>query len=465
MKRALIIWVSLMYLLLTACRPTPEQGAVINKNAGNNPAAANPNSASDFDAPQKWTEEARYYNGKLTMKVDADVVMPDTQTWPVYDVKLANYSQTEVDAIVKALVGNAKLYDRSGATTKAELEKRLLVLQLELQQRENGTYKGNSESSIEDVRRSIELLKREITKAPENSGAQEITTQLIYDEGFDADFLFASVQSGQIDALIDIRSGRNLPYSENKITFSKGAYFDTSYNLEEATGVNMTREEAIQQGDSLLKKMGIEGYRCAAVKVGVDALPETERSTESLADAEKCWVLYYTKSYNGIASTFEDQSGTFGIKDKGGDAPPAYYDRIEIAIGNQGISSFLWSGREKENGVLTENANLMSFKEIKQSFLNGAKLKYAYIEDAVTPNGQAEKWACTVTRIELGYMRVMSGSGLGSYKAVPVWDFFGTIGPVDEDSSYAATSAAGDYTSVMTINATDGSIIDRGVGY
>jgi len=42
----------------------------------------------------------------------------------------------------------------------------------------------------------------------------------------------------------------------------------------------------------------------------------------------------------------------------------------------------------------------------------------------------------------------MSGGGVGSYMAVPVWDFFG-----------------GDYTSLITVNAINGSIIDRGLGY
>lgn len=463
MKRAPIILAGLMcLLLLSACQPTPDQGAVINKKDVNNPA----NNASSIGAPQKWTDTTQYYNGKLTVKVDADVLVPQSQTWPVYGVKLANYSQAEADAIVKALFGDAKLYDQSGATTKTELEKQLLELQLELQQRENGTYTGNSDNSVEGVRQSIESLQQQIQKAPEKSNAKEITSKLTYDKGFDADLLFASAKLGQpIDASIDIRSGRNLPYSENSITFRNGTTFDASYNLKEATGVNMTREEAIQQGDALLEKMGVKGYSCAAVKVGVNSPSESQITSETLANAEKCWVLYYTKSYNGIASTFEDQEGTFGLKDKGSDTPPVYYDRIEIAVNDQGISSLIWHGREQENGVLTDNAALKSFEEIKQSFLNGAKLKYAYIEDASTPNGQSDKWDCSVKRIELGYMRVMSGSGVGSYKAIPVWDFFGTVGPEDENSAPSSTSTIGDYTSLLTINAIDGSIIDRSVGY
>jgi len=234
MKRTLVILVGLMCLLLSACRPTLKQGMVINKKDGNNLVTAKPNNASFSAVPQKWTEKFEYYGGKLKVNVDADLLAPQNQTWPVYEVKLANYTQEEVDFIIKALCGDAKLYDQSGLTSKAELEKQLLEARLELQQRENGTYTGNGDHGIEDLRRTIKRLQQQIPKAPENSGTREISTRLTYDERFDADFLFASMKSGQLDgASIDIRSGRNLPYSENRITFSNGASFDVFNRLTE----------------------------------------------------------------------------------------------------------------------------------------------------------------------------------------------------------------------------------------
>lgn len=460
MKRIVVV-LGLICILLSACQPTPEKEIVINKN-NENQVSKNPDALTIEDS-RKWKEEFEYYNGKLNINVDADILVPQTQIWPIYDVTLVNYTQAEADAIIKALCGDAKLYDQSGAITRGELEEQLIALQLELKQREDGTYTGNSDNSIDNLRRSIELLQEQIPDAPENSDAREITTQMVYDGALDANFLFANVKLGQSkDATIDIRSGCNLPYSENSIVFRNGDPFDTLYNFKEASDVNITREEAIGQGDALLAQMGISGYGCAAVKVGIKGLSEQDRTAEALSNAEKCWLLYYTKEYNGIVSTFDEQEGTWGLKDAEIDAPPVYYDRIEIAIGDQGISSFVWHGREKENGILNENAALMPFEEIKQVFLNGTKLKYAYIEDAEGKSGQGETWECVANRIELGYMRIMSGNGVVSYQAIPVWDFFGTVGPISEDKGLASNS---DYMSLITINAIDGSIIDRGIGY
>ena len=54
----------------------------------------------------------------------------------------------------------------------------------------------------------------------------------------------------------------------------------------------------------------------------------------------------------------------------------------------------------------------------------------------------------TVNQIKLGYMRVRSKNAPDTYELVPVWDFF-----------------TDDFESLLTVNAIDGTIIDRNYGY
>lgn len=72
-------------------------------------------------------------------------------------------------------------------------------------------------------------------------------------------------------------------------------------------------------------------------------------------------------------------------------------------------------------------------------------------------DGQAK--AVTVRDIRLGYMRVLKQDEAGVGLLVPVWDFFGDV---DYENSRGFTNPD---TSLLTINAVDGSIIDRSRGY
>lgn len=53
-----------------------------------------------------------------------------------------------------------------------------------------------------------------------------------------------------------------------------------------------------------------------------------------------------------------------------------------------------------------------------------------------------------VSKITLGYMRVRSMNAPDTYELIPVWDFF-----------------EGEFDSLLTVNAIDGTIIDRDYGY
>ena len=76
----------------------------------------------------------------------------------------------------------------------------------------------------------------------------------------------------------------------------------------------------------------------------------------------------------------------------------------------------------------------------------------------IVDNGGAEK-NVTIDSICLGYARVLKQDETGVGLLVPAWDFFGTVTDAD-----GTVYEEGD-RSLLTINAIDGSIIDRGLGY
>ena len=67
-----------------------------------------------------------------------------------------------------------------------------------------------------------------------------------------------------------------------------------------------------------------------------------------------------------------------------------------------------------------------------------------------------------IRKIRFGYMAVKQSESIGGYRYIPVWDFYGVHYPVYEDSQFYPESCD---DPVFTINAVDGTVIDRNMGY
>lgn len=103
---------------------------------------------------------------------------------------------------------------------------------------------------------------------------------------------------------------------------------------------------------------------------------------------------------------------------------------------------------------------MKSFQEIAKSFEQMIQIKNSGLEEG-------EKIKLSVEDVTLGYMRVYDpGADNTSGLLVPVWDFFGA-----EECTRVYNGEATEYvnaqknTSYLTINAADGSVIDRSLGY
>lgn len=69
-----------------------------------------------------------------------------------------------------------------------------------------------------------------------------------------------------------------------------------------------------------------------------------------------------------------------------------------------------------------------------------------------------------IKEVRLGYMRVKDRETLSEGTLVPVWDFFGSW--TTTGGSFTQPLVFEDsYTSLFTINAMDGTVIDRDLGY
>lgn len=177
--------------------------------------------------------------------------------------------------------------------------------------------------------------------------------------------------------------------------------------------------------------------------------------TRKIGDAHETFV-------NGSSSLTEtEETLTY--------APSVSQDSIAIRFFPEGDTQFIWESPKRILELENENASLLSFEEIKEK----ARKAFAYI---ASPSGSVEDvlyYRIVVSDIRLGYMTVNRAGG--GYSTIPVWDFFGYYykGFASQDSTSLILDENGEHkysshdgtVSMLTLNAIDGSIIDRSAGY
>ena len=130
MKRICAALLTGLFLLLTACQPTPEKDIIINKGDGALEAAIAA-TAVPSEQPllpvdevgeriEHWTDELTIRG--LTCTIDADIVLPDKKVFPVYRVQ-----QRALDAETAAQVLDYFLADATGACETTDTREEVLL--------------------------------------------------------------------------------------------------------------------------------------------------------------------------------------------------------------------------------------------------------------------------------------------------------------------------------------------------
>lgn len=136
------------------------------------------------------------------------------------------------------------------------------------------------------------------------------------------------------------------------------------------------------------------------------------------------------------------------------------YERIQFTVNKEGLQHAeidnLYDVGEKQ----VENVELLPFPEVAEIFESMLRLQNSDMT-------YSKEKRFDIDRVTLGYMRVYDpGADAISGLLVPVWDFFGksTDYAVYGDEEYV-NAVARQTISFLTINAADGTVIDRGLGY
>ena len=449
-----------LVLLLAACQPTPEIAPVQHKSCSlinmiSGDYEYMPENAAALNG-QTWSEQV-FKQDDITVTVDAQIITQDVKAYPAIRVK-ADREKFKKGTYLKNMLdyffaGNQPYY-RLTDPAKKEAAIRTYWYQ---------QYLSSStvpEEELDDVNQKLEKYQEMLATAPDDipfdiekdpNGEKHMI-----DTGIDNLVTFVSYPS---DGISFIETGKNhLVYSRQTSIYNNYEYEVSFDSLSDAPeSLNMDAENALKIAEDSVNTIA-KGENMELVRTAT-MCRKSETMTE-IIDMQKlnpdCLVFYFMRSYRGAKPTYTVVAN-YQFNLNGSDPqyrPKTHPEYIKVIVNNSNIVDWEWLNPDATGEVLSDNVPLMPFEQVKDIFKQQVKNFYS----ASVFDGTME---IRIDRITLGLMKISEKDSDDDCLIIPVWDFIGTehtmfCGEKDDSDE--------DHT-FLTINAIDGTIIDRWAGY
>ena len=424
--------------------------------------------AEQVQAPERFEWEGG--SAQISVKVDADIVIPEREGFQSYKVTSRPFTQEDYDKVSQILIKGEKLWDRdleamaaSNGWTAAEIEERIERLETQKAEAEaNGqeliAYEYVKPKSYDEMIDEWKVMKE---KAPDEMVTVEVSTNVIYNENSEnteESYIMGTATVEGTDYFVSLDNNLRddwkyiefkIRNEENNSNFSFGA----DENDIQSSGISI--DEIRQKAQEDITAMDFADFAPSGEEYVTSVSASEESNGEAVVDAVG-YGIHFTRLLDGIPVTYTHETGS---SLEGADDVPWPYEELTLVYTRSGFAEFSWRNPYIVEKTSEEYVFLLPFSEIQKVFEEMMVKKY---EDFFGDTDA--KVDFTIDRVQLGYMRVMERGNTSEAKMVPVWDFFGseTLYYPDMEEPYTVDWP---YESWLTINALDGTIIDRGLGY
>lgn len=470
MKKSIIVCgVIVCALFGLACQKTPDKPIVIGKNSEqliekatetDSTTSAVENSDRITGAPENYQADLTNPQGNLLIHVDAAIEVPAVQAMSVARIIPREFTSEDVQRLYDTFCAGATSIGPDPVLTRAF---QLRAYQNYLDMRKANVYPDMQYGSMEAFDEAIAEFMQGIDALPEEFTPTE------------PDFSFHShgsascyaARSNELVSQISVRNADGLSsasyyrdiYERNFIDGLRGSATDSFSLMQDPRyvspmlDIDAARSIAIDAAASIgLKDCSIAAERKTCLWDITSTVPtDTLKGAYEFILTPTIHGVPFTYA-NGEANNQNDQSNQY---DK-----PWYYEKVRVIVDNDGLNSFVWDAPYQSIDPITENASLLPYLQIQSIFEQMMPITFHhYNADDLTAT-----CSVNISRITLGYMRIKEQNVQGSGLIVPVWDFFGSYYRSDDPAGNTPQGSDG-YESLLTINAIDGSIIDRETGF
>lgn len=402
-----------------------------------------------YTLPERFAGDWTSQEGKMTIHADAPVVADQGVALPTATVTPREFTQEDVEKLLTVFLKGEPLYEF--VQTKQELKDWIDHINSP-EWKPDPDAPEQTPEQLEQRRKDIIAYHTELMKtAPE----EKPIVHGFHDSGDPKEVSGSAVVDG-VEYEVSIRNEVGQPWTSAHITRHDYKY------MEKQEWGGISKEDAVAQGDALMQALGLD--------------------TMQLDDAQQQdtgeWQLCYMPTVNGfrlpsirqdVVETYEGEEYShfqyFTYHVAAEDPVSWPMESIWVNVGKDGILSFTWQSPSGETIVKEEQTALLPFEEIASIANTMLPVvivgpKDHSLVDLDRINGFDTKMDVEITKVSLTLMRIRDKGSLQG-TIVPVWDFWGT------SSWYRADEQPQSYDTqpMLTLNAIDGSVVSRELGY
>jgi hypothetical protein len=503
---------------LCGCQKNPEKSVVVHKDMDNLIEEAQDTENGTVDVAEAVKNYDSYETTlsseslNVSVDVDAKVDIPDVSQLSVYRVSQKKVSQEFADKLIETFMPGETLYDGAALSieTRDELEPQIQALQEQIDQADADEDMSDEDKQVyqNELQETLDEYREEYENAPEKLNMENYTSdgqlktadEWLNQGGYEEYYEWQKSLNADGEILYVVTGDKKLYIQNNSsygncIRFTRGEatplaspvssvfvdsteldrlengdkeyegvaliwpadeavpatvisdYGNLSDISETQTTISETEAKAI--ADETLSKLGIEDFDLSA------SGKYSEVCGEEASGYQTYYILQYMRVLDGTMVTFDNIS-----KHEEGWSGDSYVknfwplESIEFRINDDGIVGFTYNAPLEVTETVVDKSAIKTFDEIKDTFEEMVLITNA-------SDDEDESLDIDINRVVLGYARISEADSFDTGLMVPVWDFIG-ISNVKNSEGYTYSSS---YGGQMTINAVDGTVIDRSLGY
>ncbi len=471
MRKTMVLLLAALFATaaLAACQQAPENPIVVGKNSdllikkATDPDSKTPAGETGdriTGAPESDQAELTNPQGNLQIHEDAAIEVPGVQAMSVMRIVPREFTSEDVQRLYDAFCAEATSIGPDPVFTKAF---QLRTYQDYLKMRNANVLPDMQYESMEEFDAALAKFKQDIDALPDQFTPAD--PDFAFDShGFASWYaarnyeLVSQISVSNAGGLSSARYYRDI-YERNFIdalrdsatdsdTLTKDPRFaDPTISLDDARSIAMDAVASI----------GLNQYSISAERITCLWDITSTVPTDTLKGA---YEFIFTPSINGVACTYADAEANNSDNQSNPFGKAWYYEKVRVIVDNDGLNSFVWDAPYQSIELVTGEASLLPYSQIQSIFERMMPIAFHHY------NANDLKTTCTVNiaRVTLGYMRIKEQNAEGTGLIVPVWDFFGSYFRSDDPEGTTPQGSDG-YESLLSINAIDGSIIDRKIGF
>ncbi len=494
-KRAALLAFCILAGGLAGCEKTPEDVVVREKGIKSIREYESTESMGgslyeSLSVLKHYTNRSSYEDGRLVIDTDADVILPDVDAVSTYAVTAKTADQAMIDQVSEVFFPGGTFYYMDYLTeTKEECQRKITELKKYKAEGNLDPYQyGKDETGayVFDINARIAQYEEILKDAPEEKNEEEIRPS------FGLSGLSGDAEDPEESVADDYFYGaakvQDRLYSYGFSRLGPGIEFDISQIRDgERSEISywITGEELMDSGEDAERRW-TEGEIRRFLKVSYEdakamAAEYAEKLGMSLAeggwDYALCYrgnegirenniidggyLFYFVRKQDGVPVTYTEESG--GVYEGDISEEPTYetwkYERCNLTVAGEGLCKAELCNPYEVGAQQVSNVKMMDFDSIIRIYEQMMEISNADLA------ADEKRRTYHIRRITLGYGRIYdptvdNAAGL----LVPVWDFFGEF-DIEGDGYQIENSGEHSTRSFLTVNAIDGTIISREMGY